>query len=1446
MRFRLTHPQKRIWYVDKMYPDTSVHNIVGSMQINSEIDENKFEHAIKNVVAKNEGLRLAFGENNGVPYQYINHHDEYVIDYCQVICDKDNINAKLQSLAVEHFNIQSDRLFKVRLYKLFKGQYVLAISMHHIISDGWSINLFTKKIFDEYRGFNLNKKEESYLEYLRIEDSFMSSARYFKSKKYWLDKFDSVPEYNVKGSLNCKSLRVTKIIDSMKLNEIKKFTNEHRMSLNILFIIAKGIYDYKIEARNDIIYGVPVLNRGGSILKDIIGMFTSTVPIRFTIDGKLKIKDFIANVTKDFKLSLLNQRYPFDDLMDELKQRNKGLEGLFDTCVNYYVAQTPKLYDDQDVYSSEIFTGEQAYSLQIIVEEKKKSIHVSYDYKTDLYCSSEIESMHIAIMVIMEQLCKGLAEYINDIELVEQEEIDNKITLCSNMSGTTSNNTPIDVFERVVQSHSNKISVYQNDCEYSYNDLNNLANRYANFLISMNVKQGDVVGIQLSHSYDLVAIILGILKCGAIFLPIAQDNPVERSKYILLESDAKLLISENHEIICENQIDYKQINVSTYDNYFESISSPDELAYILYTSGSTGNPKGVMVTNSNLYNYASWAGQEYMSTSDIFAFYSSISFDLTITSIFAPLLSGNSIDVYDGKGSNFVLHDVINKDRITVIKMTPSHLTTVIDWIGKMSNLKTVILGGENLMVELTKGLKRKLPFVDIYNEYGPTEATVGCTVHKYDEMNDYSHTVPIGSPIDNTFVLLLNHDKNIVPDGIPGELYLCGHNVTKGYIKNTRLTDLSYMDLFGNRFYRTGDLCQYQKDGDLVFLSRMDKQVKVRGYRIELEEISNCIDQYEDVKSSIVVIDENNNICSYLVSDKKVDIDLLKVYLSKKIPNYMIPVLYCVVDRIPLTSNGKVAFDKLPSFTDTEERYIDDINDKERLILSEFKKILSIESLSLSDNFYEVGGDSIKAIQLSSRLSELGYELKIKDIMTSIDFYDTIKKVSLMETKIIANQNMVTGKQVTLPIHDWFFNENFINPNFYTQSILLEIDKSIVSEKLEGVLERVLNHHDALRLRFKRGDLIYHNSLLKSTLLSTYILKSQNSNSMKCEIEDLSMQLKKSISTNNSDLFKFGLFIGKDCNYLFLTIHHLIIDGVSWRILLNDISETLVDEDYLARIRKTTSYQEWASALRYSMKENTSSNIDWSFAEKYVNEIMIDVNDSVGVNERLIKTMCRNHFEDIAGDIFIEYKMKSHEMLIYILALTVSDLYEVNSFQIELEHHGRSFLSDQLDISRTIGWFTALYPLPITVHNDDNGVKEFKENLRYYEEHAREYLMFNRFSSSQPRIRFNYLGDVAFSQQFNKFCISDIDTGCDVDKSNKISALFEMNILLKDKELEIRFDFNTSSISTEEVTRFSRLYMENLRSIVENLSTKTNNSLSLSDFEDLDLSPEDFDVLFE
>lgn len=1483
--YSLTHPQKRVWYIEKIYPNTSCNNVGGLLKIKGDVNFKILEEAIHLFIQKNEGLRLQFTELNGEVKQYVKSY--FRIPICKF--DFSNETHPIGSAEKwsreefsKPFDLYNQPLFTFALIHISDQENGYLIKLHHIVSDGWSILLLTNQIAQYYNkllnGEYVDKElANTYLDYLKEEQKYLVSKRFEKDKDYWQAKLKNLPEtFLYKDSVSTKGNRKRFQIDKNLSQALRSFTKEYQCSLNNLFVVLIMIYLYKTTQQEEIIIGVPVLNRAGVKEKNIVGMFTSTMPFFSKIDVYQTINEFIRQVEKDLRKSFFHQKYPYDLIAHDLKLAERGYDNLFQWCVNYYNTKLTAEFAGAAVENDEYYSGDQTYSLQLAIKEwsDEGEIQLQWDYKIDNFSDQQIEHLNKHLIYLIQQVISNPMQTINEIQILQKKER-LELLYSHNQTEAAYPDMPIHLlFEQQVILTPDRICLSFNNYHLTYAQLNRRANQLAHHLRKKGISRESLVGIMTEHSFETIVGIIAILKSGASYLPIDPDYPFERINYLLKDSGTSSLltnVSLHAGIFFSGEIiDLTQPTLYLGESSnLKPINKMSDPVYVIYTSGSTGNPKGVVIENRGLVNYIYWASQTYMrNEEDVFAFYSSLSFDLTVTSIFTPLVSGGCVAIYSGDSEEFIIQRILLEKKATIIKLTPAHLSLIKQEKYTDSSVHTLIVGGEDLKKTLAYDIYESFARrVTIFNEYGPTETVVGCMTHSYDLTCDHGISVPIGRPINNTSIYLLDSHLEPVPYGVVGEIYIGGAGVTGYYLNRPELNLERFItDPFHpeNRMYKTGDLAVRNPDGMITYRGRSDSQIKIKGYRIETGEIENWLINFDYVHEAIVIdyVDEyeNKHLIAYLVMTNYLLIDNLKKQLRLSFPSYMIPTYLIPIDKFPLTPNGKLNRKALPDPLQSNQ-----INGKFSLSSNKIyenlafamQEVLRIDHIKPTDNFFSLGGDSVKAIQVVSKSRTLGLHIKIRDIL-SYPMFGELAAMLEEYQPVQVEQTLAQGLIKPTPISEWFFQHNFTKPQYWNQSVLLILKQKLDVDELCAAFSKLVLHHDSLRLVYdsKHASLVYDPSLLKQEIpIEVHDLSEYDATTQTQQLEQRAEVIKQSLNLEQGFLFRLILFELGTEQQLLITAHHLIIDAVSWRILLEDLSlllDGLKNQENVQLPPKSNSMQAWAESLTtYSKGDISKKEVSyWDSviqAETAFSNDFDHGQDDVKYSHTLKAMLSMEQTIELFLEANKCYRTQTNDLLIAALTLCVG----TSSVVLELEGHGRESLTETLDVSRTVGWFTSIYPVHLVVESSDlaKHIKSIKEQLRAVPNKGINFGILSYLSKSLPtisknRIRFNYLGDTNIENKY--FSLSDKSHGAESDASNQLTALIDINVMVTNNVLTTSITFSQNKFYTSTINNFLKNFMNHLDTIIRHCCYQKEEEFTPSDFDTIELSQNDLDDLFE
>ena len=1050
--YELTNPQKSIWLTEEFYKGTAINNICGNLIIREKVDFENFKKAINLFVKTNESFRLKFFIEDSTPKQYVSDFAEFDLEIIDLNSEDDILKLQKET-ASEVFEIIDSLLFKFQIIRLPDGSGGFIVNAHHLISDAATFAIIATEIVKIYSSL-ISKTEfeyntNLYTDYIKSEQEYLQSEKFKKDETYWNELYKEVPEVATIPSLLNKndknsndSLREDFIIPKELFDKINTVCKENRISSYNLFMAIYAIYLGRVSNLNEFVIGTPILNRTNFVEKNTSGMFISTASFKINLNHELSFADFAKKIATDSLSMLRHQKYPYQFLLENLRKQSGHIPNLYDFMFSYQITKATD--KNLEVPYTTHWTGNDkiANSLEVHAHDNDSNgtVTIGYDYKTEKYTKEDITNLHNRVLCMLEQIISNPNILLKDIEIVTPEE-KHKILYEFNDTKVDypKDKTIVQLFEEQVEKTPDNIAVVFEDQKLTYKELNEKANQLAIILIHNGVMPNDRICLFFNNSIELVVAILAILKCGACYIPIDVSYPEERILYIFNNSCSKKILANNKNssklqniskfLLTIDLDELNNLNEVTIDK-----SNIKDSAYIIYTSGSTGNPKGVEISNRNLVHYIYWAKKYYVGDEVTnFPLYSSISFDLTVTSVFTPLISGYTIYIYENENPQLLLQQIILDGKVQIIKLTPAHLILLYDCIKGKTSVSKLIVGGDILNREICSKISEAFNGkIKIYNEYGPTETTVGCMIYQYNKNDNYS-SVPIGVPIDNINIYILDKNLNLLPYGCPGEIYISGDGVCKGYFNNETLSEEKLIDnpfCKNSKIYKTGDIAKMYSNGIIEYIGRSDFQVKINGYRIELGEIQSKLLSYPNIKDcyvTVLEIDKLKAICAYYVSNESIDVSSLKHFLSSYLPAYMIPKHYINLDKIPLTFNGKPNKSKLPIPTVNKKKIFVEPKTKLQKILHDIMcQLLNISNLSITTDFFDFLIDSLTIIKAQALLYSRGYNVNTQAFYEHSNIKDLEKHILLksesttksLDTDILDIKEIQHKLHIKIPSH--------------------------------------------------------------------------------------------------------------------------------------------------------------------------------------------------------------------------------------------------------------------------------------------------------------------------------------------------------------------------------------------------------------------------------------------
>ncbi|MGA5696828.1 amino acid adenylation domain-containing protein [Bacillus bombysepticus] len=995
--------QKRMFIVDQFEDGTNTtYNMPTILKVEGDICKDKFENIFQSLIQRHEILRTSFQILDGELVQKIEPNVEFNIEYVHVY-EKD-VDYLIHEF-ISPFDLSKAPLLRVLLLRIAEERHILLVDMHHIISDGLSMGILIKEFVELYKGNELPKLRVQYKDFVMWQNGPYYKNLISEQKNYWLTTLKGeLPVLNFPTDFQRPTIQSFKgKVCSFNLGtdltfKVNKLATETGTTPYMILLAIYNILLSRYTGQEDIIVGSPIAGRSHSDTNHMIGMFINTLVMRNYLENDDEFIEFLSRLKLNTLEAYENQDYPFEEVLEDLDlHRDTSRNPLFDTMFVFQnMDMNPISIGELEFTPYPFKQSVSKFDLSLIATEIDNNIHLKVEYSTKLFKAETIERLMVHFTNIVEEVTNNPRVRLRNINMLSVEEEHCIMNEFNKKVNSNSNHLLVHkMFEEQVKRNPNQIAVVCNEKGITYNKLNIKANQLARRLLDQGVKRETIVGVMMERSIEMVIGILGVLKAGGAYLPIDTDLPKRRVEYMLTDSGCSHVLVHQNSII--KGIEFQGNVIDLMDMSFEEepgedmqmMIEPHNLAYVIYTSGSTGQPKGVMIEHRSLTNFLCAMYEDFsqdIGITDNVLFSSSISFDVTIFEIFVPLIYGARMTIYQGEKFDVSkLVQVILEEQVTLSYIPPTLLNEIYDYFVRDNQkivLNKLLVGVEPIKTELLAKYDHLFRGnLQILNGYGPTEATVCCTSYRYESDKEITtQNVPIGSPLLNTKIYILDSFHRIQPIGVPGEICISGIGLARGYINRKELTADKFIDHpfeLSEKLYKTGDIARWLPDGNIEYLGRVDHQVKIRGYRIELGEIEASLLKYETIKTAVVIDQEDEAgekyLCAYVVTEKDIPIPEVRAYLATKLPHYMIPQQLIPIHNIPLTQNGKIDRSKLPKLnTLGNSNYVPPRNEIDSSLIDIWSSILGVNNIGINDNFFELGGHSLKGLKLFENIKRM------------------------------------------------------------------------------------------------------------------------------------------------------------------------------------------------------------------------------------------------------------------------------------------------------------------------------------------------------------------------------------------------------------------------------------------------------------------------------------------
>jgi len=1491
----LSFAQQRLWFLEQLLPNTGLYHNPMSFRILGKLNIEVLRQALDAIVARHEILRTVIINSKGIALQRVLSEDTK-FDLRE---STENTEALIEEFIKKPFQFDSEPLCRGLLLKYSEQEHVLLLVFHHIVVDDWSMGIFYKELNAFYKTYSENKilalppLPVQYIDYSVWQRSWLQGEVLEKQLSYWQEQLREVArlelptDYPRPKELSYQGGFVYRKLPKELLNQLQEFSQIQGVTLFMSLLASIQGFLSRYCNQTDIAIGTPIASRRSTEVEGLIGFFVNTLVLRSQFKDNPSFETLIKQVENSTISAYEHQDVPFEQLVEYLQvSRELNRNPLFQVMFTLHPGGEKFQLGDLEVLTEEPPEYLSRFDLLINAFVDQEGLYMKFDYAKELFTGERIERLADYYETFLRAILREPSKRLSEIPLLGEQELQQLFLWNETQHEYPREKGIHQLFEETVERVPDAIAVVYEDQQISYRALNERANQLAHYLRKRGVGPDQLVAIAIERSLEMVVSLLGILKAGGAYVPIDPSYPEERLIFMLEDTRTPLLISQDslrevfegyNKIIFIDEI-WQEIEQESKDNP-QTLTLPQHLAYIIYTSGSTGKPKGVMVQHENLTHYITYAQRTYPIAPGISVFHSSYAFDMSVTSLFLPLLQGYTIGMVskiadvETLGSYIKAHDNLN-----LIKLTPTHLRALREQLSESDIRRqkgTLIIGGENLLKEDIEYWQKFSSYRYLVNEYGPTETTVGCCIYQIEKE---SHTIPIGRPIANTEIYILDDALQAVPIGAIGEIYIGGAGLARGYWGRPELTAERFTPnpfKSNTRLYKTGDLARYLKDGNIEFLGRCDDQVKVRGYRIELGEIELVLSRHEDVAQAVVVANEDEfgikRLVAYVVPGEfSPSPTELREYLEGILPEYMVPSFFMYIEQIPITLNGKVDRKSLPSpdfaTRSLENELVAPKNENERELCEIWRTILGIEKVGIRDHFFRLGGDSIISIQLVSKARQKDIIFSVKDVFNhpTIEALASVAQSKEKSGILQAQQGEISGKVPLTPIQHWFFKQALAKPHHFNQAVLLQIKGKLDTSILIRALRDLIVHHDGLRMVYRQEEGVWcqeYKPIQKQDILIEADLSIYKGQRLSAEIIRVCNEAQGSFDLAEGVLIKVVLMSCSDeSQRLLIVLHHLVIDGVSWRILLEDLEKLYYQSaqgETVSLSQKTYSYQQWSGILQDYAKSPVLQEEEsyWEAIEEKIKPLLIDKLMVKELEDRLQTiqvTLSREETRLLLQKVPAAYRTEINDILLTALALAIKEWTGKQGVSISLEGHGREEIVAGIDVSRTIGWLTSMFPVYLDIseaQDTSNALKIIKETLRSIPYKGigygiLKYLRHTKEISNFPSISFNYLGQWV-EQQGKLWKLAREAAGVSVAPENKNSYLLDINAEIREGQLQIYWTFNEKHFAYETIEKVGNNFIKYLQNIIQHCCQEGVYGYTPSDFNLVSLTQEVLDHNF-
>jgi amino acid adenylation domain-containing protein/non-ribosomal peptide synthase protein (TIGR01720 family) len=1481
--FPLSFAQQRLWFLNNFEPESPEYNIPQAFRIEGDLDPEVMQRALREIVRRHETLRTTFRSVEGAPEQILAQVIDMEVPFLDARKRATDAWAEAMRLAAadakEPFDLTLGPLMRARLFRTGERQYLLYYNVHHIAYDGWSQGIFARELAAIYDAFAAGEPSPlpelpvQYLDFALWQREWLQGEVLERQLAHWRRQLASVPPLEMPTDRPRPPVRthdgaaVPLALGRTLADQLKAFAQRESSTLFIVLTAAFKALLHHWTTQEDIAVGTLIANRRRPEVEGLIGFFANTLVLRTDLSGDPTFGELLRREREVSLDAHAHQDVPFEKLVEELNPpRDLARTPLFQAMLILLNAPGEALeLPGLKLQPMAIDSRTSKMELTLYLTETPGGLDGFVEYNSDLFDLSTMVRLLDHYRRVLETVVADPAVRLSELSLLSDDERRRALVDWNATAAEPPAMTLHGWIEERVRQTPEAIAVEFEDSRLTYSELDARANRLARHLRGLGVGPDILVGLAMERSIDMVVGVLAVLKAGGGYVPIDPEYPKERLTHMFEDSRVPVLLTqvpllerlpEHGAVVVAVDRDGEAIAKESAEPV-ESGATLGNLAYVIYTSGSTGKPKGVQIPHSAVVNFLnSMSKKPGLTSADTLLAVTTLSFDIAGLELYLPLVCGARLLLVSRETTQAgeKLKEILETKGVTAMQATPAtwRLLLAAGWLGTR-DLK-ILCGGEALPRDLANQLLGACG--SLWNVYGPTEATIWSTLDQVDP----SGPITIGRPLDNTEIYLLSRQMKPVPAGVPGELLIGGDGLSRGYRGRPDLTAEKFIphpfaDLRGEpgaRLYRTGDLARHLADGRVEFLGRIDHQVKVRGFRIELGDIEAALDQHPAVAQAVVVVREDNpgnkQLAAYLTTAAGTEppsVSDLRAHLKDKLPEYMIPALFTFLEALPLTPNGKVDRRALPApdKAAAAREYVAPRDDKERFFCDLWQELLGLERVGINDDFFELGGDSLLVIRVVTKANKAALGITTKQVFQ----HRTVAELAAVAgtTEILAEQGVITGPKPFTPAELHFLDFHHANPDFHSIGTLLEPkDCELQVHLLEAALAHAMRHHDNLRVRMT-GEPHAPRLTLDPPGAPVHLLRvdlslvpeEEKIQVMSAAVRDLVI----SCRMDQGNLVRTVAFdfASNRVRYLFMTAHFMAADVGSWQILLDDVDAAyrqLEAGQPVAVPRKTTSAKQWAERLAERARPGgmPQQERDYWLAQAPLNPPRFPMDHDLGPNDWISARVERVELDVEESALLLQQVPRFHGVQIdAVLVTAILSAFESwigsRSLPILLLGHGREALYDDMDLTRTIGWFNTIYPVLLDMGpNPDlvESARELNRQLRRVPHGGTGFGILRYLSEDpdiaghlaralEPQVFFNYFGPDNAKElgRFNK--IQNFG-GYHQDRTTKRMCPITLSGLIIEDKLLIKWEYNLNLHKPETIKPLVQRCGEVLRWFVD------------------------------